>query len=103
MKWVNWLLLRNSGMSAPNRGTSIQLFFPFVPDYMSWEDWNGNLAIYYSQEHIMFQPEVNWKQAAQHVSSLAVFEPYPVPSPEAFENWQDWAREFTLIINGPSY
>jgi len=78
-------------------------FFPFVPDLMSWEDWNGNMAIYYSQEHIVFSPEEDWKTAAQHMSSLAAFEPYPVPSPDKFENWQDWAREFTLIVNGLSY
>jgi len=89
-------------MSAPKR-LSVGQFFPCVPDHMSWEDWNGNLAIYYSQEHILFAPEAEWKKAAQHMSSLAAFEPYPVPSPEQFENWQDWAREFTLIINGPSY
>jgi hypothetical protein len=70
---------------------------------MSWEDWNGNMAIYYGQEHIVFQPEENWRAAAQHMSSLAVMEPYPVPSPDKFENWQDWANEFTLIINGPAY
>jgi hypothetical protein len=82
---------------------SIQQFFPCLPDYMSWEDWNGNVAIYYGQEPVMFQPEENWQEAAQHLSSMAVFQPYPVPSPSNFVNWQDWAREFTQIINGPSY
>lgn len=70
---------------------------------MSWEDWNGNLAIYFSQEHILMLPEEEWRTVAQHTSSLTVFEPYPVPSPDGFENWQDWAIEFTLIVNGPSY
>jgi hypothetical protein len=27
---------------------------------------------------------------------------YPVPSPDTYQNWQDWAIEFTEIINGPS-
>lgn len=70
---------------------------------MSWDDWNGNMAIYFSQEHIMFAPEEDWRSVAHHMSSLAVFETYPVPSPDNFETWQDWADEFTLIINGPSY
>jgi len=89
-------------MSAPKR-LSVGQFFPCVPDMMSWEDWNGNMAIYFGSQNVMFAPEKNWKAAAQQMSSMAAFEPYPVPSPDHFENWQDWANEFTLIINGPSY
>lgn len=84
-------------------GPSVQKFFPYVPDYMSWSDFNGNLAIHYSEEPIMFAPEENWKAVAQNMSQMAAFTSYPVPSPMLFENWQDWAREFTLIVNGPSY
>ena len=86
-----------------SKGVSIQPFFPVVPTLMSWEDWNGNLAIYFSQENIMHAPEDQWREVAQHTSSLAVFQSYPVPSPDGFEYWQDWASEFTLIVNGPSY
>jgi|GEM_PF-1441906 hypothetical protein len=89
-------------MSAPKR-ISVSQFFPCVPDHMSWEDWNGNMAIYFGSQNVMFSPELEWKKAAQQMSSMAAFETFPVPSPEGFENWQDWANEFTLIINGPSY
>jgi len=88
-------------MSAPKQNV-IPQFFPCTTQHMSWDDWNGNLAIYYSQEHIMFQPEENWRQAAQHMASLATFQPFPLPNPEAYENWQDWANEFTLIVNKPN-
>jgi hypothetical protein len=30
------------------------------------------------------------------------FGTYPVPSPDTYTTWQEWAREFTTIINGPS-
>jgi hypothetical protein len=69
---------------------------------MTWEEWNGNMAVYYSQEPIVFSSEEEWKLAAQHMSSLVQFETYPVPSPDNYDNWQDWASEFTLTINGPS-
>ena len=81
---------------------TIQQYFPCVPDYMSWEDFNGNLAIHYGQEPMMFASEENWQSAAQNMSQMHVFAAYPVPSPKDFESWQDWARAFTLIINGPS-
>jgi len=87
-------------MSAPNQ---FQQFFPFVPEYMDWEDWNGNLAIYYGQRNIQFSPEEDWKTGAENIVQSPVFGRYPVPDPSTFETWQDWAREFTTIINGPSY
>jgi len=77
----------------------ITQFFPITPEYMSWEDWNGNLAIYYSQEHIMFKPEEDWKDVARHMASLAKFGPFPIDSPDQYDNWQDWANHFSLIVN----
>ena len=80
-----------------------QPFFPYVPDYMTWEDWTGNMIIHYGQQNIMLSSEDNWQEGAQNMARIETFGAYPVPSPERFENWQDWAREFTLIINGRSY
>ena len=81
---------------------AFQEFFPCVPDYMSWEDWNGNLVMYYGQKNIEFAPEDNWRQGAMNIIMSETFGTYPVPVPDTFETWQDWAREFTTIINGPS-
>ena len=81
---------------------SFQRFFPFSPNGMSWEDWNGNLIMFYGQEPIGYLPEDQWRQVAHGIGQLTTFQVFPVPNPEAFENWQDWALEFTQIINGPS-
>jgi hypothetical protein len=77
-------------------------FFPFSPEYMTWEDWNGNLVMFYGEESIPYWPEENWKQTAKDVCQLPTFLSYPVSDPETFENWQDWASDFTFIINGPT-
>lgn len=83
---------------------SIQEFFPFVPTQMSWDDWNGNLVIYYGREPVPHDPdENNWKMVAKDIADLSTFASYPVPDPDLYANWQDWAMEFTEIINGPSY
>lgn len=80
-----------------------QQFFPFVPEGSDWQNWNGNLAMFYGQEPIPYMPDENdWKVVAKNVSQLPTFSVYPVPDPELFKEWQDWAHEFTLIINGPS-
>jgi len=81
---------------------AFQRFFPFIPTNMSWEDWNGNLAMYYSEELIPYNDEENWLETARNVAQLPTFSVYPVPDPTLFKEWQDWASEFTLIINGPS-
>ena len=81
---------------------NFEQFFPFIPEGSDWETWNGNLLIFYGQEPIPYHNEDNWRETAFNVAQLASFANYPVPSPETYENWQDWASEFTLIINGPS-
>ena len=81
---------------------SFQKFFPFSPAYSTWEDWNGNLIVFYGQETIPHNSEVNWKDTASSLALLPTFQVFPVPAPETFDNWQDWANEFTQIVNGPS-
>ena len=81
---------------------AFQEFFPFVPEYSTWDDWNGNLAVYYSREPIMIESEDNWREVASSVGLLATFANYPVPDPSQYQTWQTWAKDFTEIINGPS-
>lgn len=85
-------------MSVPN----FQGFFPILPDYMDWDTWNGNLLIYYGQRNIELATEENWKDGAMNIVQSAIFSRYPVPDPYTYDTWQDWAREFTTIINGPT-
>lgn len=81
---------------------SFEKFFPFSPSGSSWESWNGNLIMFYGEEPIPYNNELNWKQTAANVAQLPTFSVYPVPDPDKFPSWQDWALEFTQIINGPS-
>ena len=81
---------------------AVQNFFPFSPSGSTWESWNGNLIMFFGEEPIPYNNEINWKQTAANVSELPTFSVYPVPDPDRFASWQDWALEFTQIINGPS-
>ena len=82
---------------------SLQPFFPYVPDYMSWEDWTGNMIIHYGQQNVMLTSEEDWKIGAENMAKIESFSAYPVPNPQLYDNWDEWAREFSLIINGKSY
>ena len=83
-------------------GLKTEAFFPVSPDYMSWEDWNGNFIIYYGQEPIGTSSEEDWKVVANQIAELQTFSAYPIPDPDIFDNWQDWAKEVGESINGPS-
>jgi len=76
-------------------------YFPYLPEYSSWEDWNGNLIMFYGEQPIPYASEVDWKMVAENVTQLPEFEVYPIPSPDTYANWREWATEFSLIINGP--
>ena len=80
-----------------------QQFFPFSPELSSWEDWNGNFIIYYGQLNIPYHPEENWKDTASVIASTFTFSAFPIPTPDTFDSWQDWANEVTLSINGKSH
>lgn len=81
---------------------SVQNYFPIFPEGMTWENWNGAALHYFSEQPIPYLPELQWREVAKNLTQLPTFENYPVPSPDTYANWQDWAREFNLIVNGPT-
>ena len=80
-----------------------QRVFPFSVENTDWQAFNGNLIMYYGQEPIPISSEDDWAITAKNVSQIPSFVQYNIPDPEGFENWQDWAKEVTLIINGKSH
>jgi hypothetical protein len=72
----------------------------FLPDYSSWEDWNGNLLHYFGEQQFPFLPEVQWRDVANAVTVNPVFDKYAIPNPETFETWQDWASGLIAAVNG---
>jgi hypothetical protein len=85
-------------MSVP----SVTQYFPFSSQYTTWEEWNGNLIMYFGSEPIGVSVDTNWQAGATQIMGLPTFAAYPVSSPDSFDNWQDWADNFTQILNGPS-
>jgi len=82
--------------------SDFQQFFPFGSAYSTWEDWNGNLLTFYSQEPIPYAEEDKWKDVARNVISLPTFSVYGIPDPDLVDDWQEWVEAFSLIVNGPS-
>lgn len=76
------------------------MLIEFLPDYSSWEDWNGNLLHYFSEQQFPFLPEDQWREVAQSVTVNPVFDKYAIPNPETVETWQEWASGLITAING---
>jgi hypothetical protein len=72
----------------------------FLPDYSSWDDWNGNMALYFAEQLFPVMSEIYWREVAQAIAVNSIFSNYNAPGPDGFNTWQDWARALTLAING---
>jgi len=87
-------------MAISSTTKKFQKYFPFLPQHSSWEDFNGNLIMYYGQELIPYTTEDDWQHTANGMAQSATFSSYPLPNPAVYNTWQDWAAEFVLIVNG---
>lgn len=76
------------------------MLIEFLPAYSSWEDWNGNLLHYFSEQQFPFLPELQWREVAKAVTVNPVFDKYAISNPEEFELWQDWANSLISAVNG---
>ena len=77
-------------------------FLNFIPQENTWDIWNGNLCHFFSEQHIPYLPEEEWRTVAQVLVNNPVWASYNVPTPDGFDDWQSWALEFTLAVNGPN-
>ena len=72
----------------------------FLPEFNTWEEWNGQLVHYFGEQQFPILPEEFWRQVAQAVTVNPVFDKHAIPDPGGFLNWQDWALSMTMVVNG---
>ena len=76
------------------------MFIEFLPTYSTWDDWNGNMIHYFTEQQFPFVSEPDWKLLASAIALNPVFDKYSVPSPDMFNDWREWALQLTESING---
>lgn len=76
------------------------MLIQFLPDYSSWEDWNGQVLHYFGEQQFPYLPEEEWRTVARAITLNPVFDTFGVPSPDNFETWRDWANALTITVNG---
>ena len=77
-----------------------EVYIPFITRENTWENWNANLAHYFSEQHIPVVPESDWRTTANALTTNGFWARYNVPSDTAFQTWQDWADQFSQAVNG---
>ena len=88
----------HSGYGVSGSDGFYKQYYPAGSEYSTWEDWNGGLIHYFSEEPIVSSEEINWKETARSVVALPTFANYPLSDPDLFETWQDWVSDFNLVI-----
>lgn len=81
---------------------TIRQDMPYLPDYSTWEDWNGNVLHYFGEEPIVYTNEENWQQTAYSLMGLSTFMNYAISDPAGFEDWREWVKQFVETVNGPT-
>ena len=76
------------------------MIIEFLPDFATWEEWNGNLVHFYGEEQFPFLPEAEWATVARAVAVSPTFDKFYVPDPVTFPSWQEWAKALITNVNG---
>lgn len=72
----------------------------FLPDFCSWDEWNGQLVHYFSEQQFPVLPEKQWTEVALAVTNNPVFDRYSIPDPGGYTIWQEWANALIFSVNG---
>jgi len=73
-----------------------------LPQFATWDDWNGDLLHYYGEEPIPVVKEDDWREVAFCLINLPTFVNFAIPGPGEFDHWQEWVRELIVAVNGPT-
>jgi hypothetical protein len=64
----------------------------YDPRNLTWDHWASLMVEAYAGQQLEIpSTEAQWKEWATGFCGIGLFESDAVPSPHAFEKWQDWA------------
>jgi hypothetical protein len=69
-----------------------QLALVYDPRYQSWDNWSSLMVEAYAAQNLQIGiPEEKWKDWAEGLMAIDVFQNESIPNPYLYEKWQDWA------------
>jgi hypothetical protein len=72
----------------------------YDPRYQTWKGWASLICEQYASQSLGDPPdEESWKTWADGVVGIDTFAKNGIPSPNFYDNWQDWAAQFGSIMS----
>lgn len=72
----------------------------YDPRYQTWDSWSSLMCEAYAGQQLAINvPESEWRSWASGVNAIDVFMVEAIPSPQYYENWQDWAAALINAVN----
>lgn len=72
----------------------------YDPRYHTWESWSALMVEAYAGQQLAINvPEEKWRDWASGVNAIDVFMNEAIPSPNYYNNWQDWVSALINAVN----
>lgn len=71
----------------------------YDPRYQTWNGWASLICEQYAAQSLGNPPdEKSWMIWADAIKGIDLFAKNGIPGPELYDNWQDWAAQFSAIM-----
>ena len=72
----------------------------YDPRYHTWDSWSSLMVEAYAAQQLSINTdEKEWRSWARGINAIDVFMNEAIPSPDYYENWQDWATALVNAVN----
>jgi len=74
----------------------------YDPRYHTWDSWACLMVEAYAGNQLSIPSgEDKWKEWANGLKAIELFNNDGIPGPDIFDNWQDWAVTLVSVVNQP--
>ena len=78
----------------------MQLALVYDQRMHTFESWSALMVeAYAAQQLTIGLPEERWREFAAGLMGIDIFQSEALPSPNLFENWQDWVDQVRNAVN----
>ncbi|HVX00737.1 MAG TPA: hypothetical protein VHA52_09940 [Candidatus Babeliaceae bacterium] len=70
-----------------------------IPKYTSLNDWCSSLVIDFPNDNVPELKWEDWKEFGNDLIQGGSFATNDAPSPDKYDNWEDWAYAIYYVMN----
>ena len=78
----------------------MEIALVYDPRYHTWDSWASLMCEGYATQQLCIPSgEEGWVSWAEGLKAIDIFSNEAIPSPQSFNNWQDWASALVNAVN----